>query len=261
VELSFDEIAELSAYTDKSHPDRLRKDLLEVRDKVLSCQFHYETDEVDRKGNLFSTFDILKTKPKAKIKVNKDFQDFFNALASEFTMFELEQYVSLDGIYAKNLYRLLKQWKKNGCTQKYSVDEIIELLGTPDYKPMKLKQKIIDPAVDEIKQKKAFSNLWCEVVYARKRGKPVDGYIFHFRKDEVEGQISIETLDGGKYMPDSKPEKPARKKSKATNKFNNFPQRKYSDRYYELFEKMNAIGLTAEEQKELVQETKNANAR
>lgn len=216
VELSFDEIAELSNYGDKEHPSRLREDLLEMRKKVLSTQFHYETDTIDRMGNLFSTLDIKKNDNSIKIRVNIDFIDYFNALVSEFTAFELEQYVSLDSRYSKNLYRLLKQWKKQGYTQKYTVDELKELLGTPNYKPMILMRDILKPSIEELKKKKTFSNLWVEVIYKKGRGKPIDGYIFHFRKHEIEGQMHFDTYENGKYMPKS-------------NKFNELKQKQSYD--------------------------------
>lgn len=218
VELSFEEIATLSNYGDFSHPERLREDLQDMRKKVLSTQFQYETDTVDRMGNLFSTLDIKKDEDAIKVRVNVDFIDYFNALVSEFTSFELEQYVSLDSRYAKNLYRLLKQWKTQGKTPKYTVEELKDLLSTPDYKPMIFMRDIIKPAVEELKKKRTFSNLWCEVVYKKGRGKPVDGYIFHFRKDEIEGQMSFETWEYGKCMPKSKPK----------NKFNQFEQQDYN---------------------------------
>lgn len=234
VELSFDEIADLSAYGDREHPNRLRADLNDMRDKVLACTFSYETEEEDTKGNLFNTFTILKTKPKMKIRVNKDFQEFFNALAKEFTQFELEQYVQLDGVYSKALYRLLKQWRMQGHTQIYSVEDIKALLGTPNYKPKQLMDKIIKPAIDEIKKKKAYPNLWVDVQRDNhKRGKPITGYIFRFGKEEIPGQVSLDVLEDGKYMPPKK-KAPAKK-----NRFNNFDQRNYDNEHYEEIERLN----------------------
>ena len=72
VELSFEEIATLSNYGDISHPERLREDLQDMRKKVLSTQFQYETDTVDRMGNLFSTLDIKKDEDAIKVRVNVD---------------------------------------------------------------------------------------------------------------------------------------------------------------------------------------------
>lgn len=258
VELSFDDIAKLSGYGDIEHPKRLREDLNEVRDKVLATQFHYETDEIDRKGNLFGTFDILKTRPKIKVRVNEDFVDFFNALVSEFTFFELEQYVSLNGVYTKNLFRLLKQWKSQGITNyghPYSVEEIKLILGTPDYTPKHLMEKVIAPAVDEIKQKQTFQNLWCEVVYAKKRGRPVEGYIFHFSKESIPGQISFENAETFDAITDDmKPKKPRKPRAAKSNKFNNYEQRQAKTEgrekmYNELLEKkLLGVGLNAQEE-------------
>ena len=100
----------------------------------------------------------------------------------------------------------------------------------------------------------AFKNLTCEVVYAKKRGRPVDGYIFHFDPEDVSGQISFtdnETFDAicqdmssdeiaatlavAKNIVKSK-EKPKKSKKKADS-FNNFDARIIDKRYRELRDK------------------------
>ena len=161
----------------------------------MSCSGRFETEDEIVRFNLFSTFRIIKSRKVLKVGVNEDFTWLLNNIAKEFTSFELQEYVSLDGIYAKALYRLLKQWKTQGKTPKYGVTELKELLSTPDYAPKDVMKEVINPAVEEIKSSGAFENLWCEVVYARKRGKPVDGYIFHFSADDLKGQITFKDVE------------------------------------------------------------------
>lgn len=222
VYISFGDIREMAAYT--MHMGNFIEDIKRTRDKVLATQWRYQFDSVDRAGNLFSTFDIDTEKELVRVRVNVDFLDYFNALVNEFTVFELEQFVSLDSKYTKILYRLLKQWRSVGETPKYTVDDIKELLGTPDYAPMILMRDIIKPSIEELKKKKAFSNLWVDVRYKKGRGKPIDGYVFKFRKDIIEGQQSFDSYEGGKYMPTAA--EPTTKRRKK-NSFNEHEQQNY----------------------------------
>lgn len=193
LEISFDEIKELTNYNQSK--DRFIADLDRMNGKLMSCSGRFETEDEIVRFNLFSTFRIIKSRKVLKVGVNEDFTWLLNNIAKEFTSFELQEYVSLDGIYAKSLYRLLKQWKTQGKTPKYGVTELKELLSTPDYAPKDVMKEVINPAVEEIKSSGAFENLWCEVVYARKRGKPVDGYIFHFSADDLKGQITFKDVE------------------------------------------------------------------
>lgn len=193
LEISFDEIKELTNYSQSR--DRFIADLDRMNGKLMSCSGRFETEDEIVRFNLFSTFRIIKSRKVLKVGVNEDFTWLLNNIAKEFTSFELQEYVSLEGIYAKALYRLLKQWKTQGKTPKYDVQEFKELLSVPNYETRRLMDKIINPAIEEIKDKGAFENLWCEVVYARKRGKPVDGYIFHFSADDLKGQITFKDVE------------------------------------------------------------------
>lgn len=134
VEIPLDEIKLLTEYKSTSL-ERFKSDLIRMNEKLRSCHGIYETDDEIVQFNLFSTFTIVKSRKVLKIRVNPDVAWLLNNIAKEFTSFELQEYVALDGIYAKSLYRILKQWKMHGCTKKYSVSEFKELLSTPDYEP------------------------------------------------------------------------------------------------------------------------------
>lgn len=245
VEIPFDDLKEMTGY-DQSQ-NRLVNDLDRMNSKLIQCRGRFEDEDEIVYFNLFSTFRIVKSRKVLKIRVNPDFTWLMNNIAKEFTSFELQEYVSLTNIYAKALYRLLKQWKTQGRTPEYSVADFKELLATPDYPPMKLRDKVIKPAVEEIKAIKGFETLWCEVVYAKKRGRPVQGYIFHFDPEDLRGQVSFkdveqfdEITEGIKKKSDKqkaavvatannilKAKKGGKKPKASNNTFNNFNQRKY----------------------------------
>jgi plasmid replication initiation protein len=212
ITITFDEIKQLSGYTATS-TDTFIKDLERMNLKLLTCHGIIETDEVISSFVLFTTFSIYKQEQVLKVSVNHDYSYLLNHLAKEFTMFELQQYVSCSSTYSKGLFRLLKQWKSVGTTPIYHVEELKTLLDTPDYKPKILMRDIIEPAIEELKAKKVWSKLWVEVIYKRGRGKPVDGYRFHFADNTMEGQLTLDNFI------DEKPR--GRKK----NKFNDYENR------------------------------------
>jgi plasmid replication initiation protein len=152
-----------------------------------------------------------------RVRVNEDFSWLLTNVVKEFTMFELQQYVSCSSTYSKGLFRLLKQWKSVGTTPIYHVEELKTLLDTPDYKPKILMRDIIEPAIKELQNKKVWSNLWVEVIYKRGRGKPVDGYRFHFADNTLKGQMTLDS-----YI-DEKP------RGKKKNKFNDYENKQNYD--------------------------------
>lgn len=266
VEIPLDDIKVMTEYKSTS-VERFKSDLIRMNEKLRSCHGIYETDDEIVQFNLFSTFTIVKSRKVLKIRLNPDVAWLLNNIAKEFTSFELQEYVSLDGIYAKALYRLLKQWKTHGCTKKYGVSELKELLSIPDYETRRFLDKIINPAVDEINKSGAFKNLRCEVIHAKKRGRPVEGYVFHFDLGDLSGQISFSDLEEFDEIVDgmTHDEKAAllnaanniiKSKKRKKNAFSeNCSRRRAASsnkekRYQELLERALLGALTSDEQEE-----------
>lgn len=266
IEIPLDEIKVMTEYKSTS-VERFKSDLVRMNEKLRSCHGIYETDDEIVQFNLFSTFTIVKSRKVLKIRVNPDVAWLLNNIAKEFTSFELQEYVSLDGIYAKALYRLLKQWKTHGCTKKYGVSELKELLSIPDYETRRFLDKVINPAIEEINKSGAFKNLRCEVIKAKKRGRPVEGYVFRFDLEDLSGQISFSDLEEFDEIVDemTHDEKAAllnaanniiKSKKRKKNAFSeNCSRRRAASsskekRYQELLERALLGALTSDEQEE-----------
>lgn len=266
IEIPLDEIKVMTEYKSTS-VERFKSDLVRMNEKLRSCHGIYETDDEIVQFNLFSTFTIVKSRKVLKIRVNPDVAWLLNNIAKEFTSFELQEYVSLDGIYAKALYRLLKQWKTHGCTKKYGVSELKELLSIPDYETRRFLNKVINPAIEEINKSGAFKNLRCEVIKAKKRGRPVEGYVFRFDLEDLSGQISFSDLEEFDEIVDgmTHDEKAAllnaanniiKSKKRKKNAFSeNCSRRRAASsskekRYQELLERALLGALTSDEQEE-----------
>ena len=76
-------------------------------------------------------------------------------LGSNFTSYEIQKIVKLTSSYAIRLYELLIQWKQQGTTQKFLIEDLRSKLGVEpeQYKELhNLKVRVIDLAVKQINQ-------------------------------------------------------------------------------------------------------------
>ena len=288
ITLSFSKIKELIGYERKSTILEFISELKRMNRKLMSVNCEIITGSKIIMFVLFPTFTIDDKAETLTVAVNKDFTWLLNEMKN-YTTFELAEFIDLKSKYAKNLYRILKQWRTQGRYVFHDLEEFRELMDVPKtYTNRQLMQDCVSVAIREISElDTSFKGFKCTPVYARKRGKPLDKLEFTWQCEEskqIEGQsgfTDVESFD--KYMdefqktveqPAEQEEPPSavaikiakdiekgrKKKSKEpkTNKFNNFDQRTYSKRYYELLEKQMQIGLTDEEQAELDEEQRKA---
>lgn len=219
--VSFDELREKTGYT--QHPvKQFVSDIVRMNNKLMKMSCVLEKDGTIFQFVLFPTFATDMINKKLIVSVNERFKFILNDLTKNFTRFELNEFVELDSKYAKSLYRLLKQFKNTG---KYdvSIENFRNRMDCPEsYTNKHIMDKIIKPSLKELNSH--FNDLQCEVKYARKRGRPVTGYIFTFIPEKKADKEQNQTE---KVVQD--------KNINFKNKYTDFPQRSYD--YAEL-EKM-----------------------
>ena len=227
--------------------------LNQMASKVKKISGSYKKDGQFFEFNLFSDFygttvevtaddeetaeaySVYGTVPKNTllVSVNPRYAFMLNEM-KHYTKFDLCDFVKLESKYSKNLYRLLKQYRRTG---KYRVnaDRFRELMGCPKSYPNKEFMRVcVNVAIKEL-SRGYFEDLKVEPVRGEGRGKPILAYEFTFKKSkEVAGQYSIEDYH--------ETDQTARKKT-AGNRFNNFQQRDYD--YDDLEKKL----LAAQEDK------------
>ena len=208
VTLTFDYIKELAGYRRDRGNDEFISELKRMNRKLTKITCELETEKEVLMFVLFNTFRIDKEEEILTVTVNEPFRFILNGIVRDFTRFELAEFVSLDSKYSKTLYRKLKQFRTTG---KYTVtvNELRELLGCPtSYSNKRVMGDVLKPAIDELK--KIWPTLSVETLYEKKRGRPVKGYTFTFRR-EVPGKTPAGT------------KKPREK----VNPFNQFEQNQY----------------------------------
>lgn len=218
VVLDFDYLRSISGYT-ATAVDSFIKDLWKMSKDIMSVNCEIITDNKIDMFNLFSRFTIDRENQTLIIKVNAEFTWMLNEFTDKikgYTIFELQEFVGLQSKYAKNLYRILKQWRKTGKFIFYNVDDFRERLDVPEsYANRRLMEKIIKPAVKEIQAlDKSFKNFTCEPLYLHKKGKPLAGYKFTWEPECGRNK-------------DDKNKKENIKTPKSSNGFANFKQRTY----------------------------------
>ncbi len=183
LEFTFTDLKRITGYPTKNSNKRFVSDILRMNDKLMSMKCLLKKDDEIFQFVLFPTFSLNEKKEILTVSVNERFMFILNDITRNFTRFELEQFVKIESKHAKNLYRLLKQYRTTGILE-ISLNEFREKMDCPEsYTNKHVMDKIIKPSLKELKGKNYFLNLRCETKYAHKPGRPVIGYIFTFEPE------------------------------------------------------------------------------
>lgn len=182
IKISFEELREKTGYKQTS-VEKFAADLERMNKKLMKITCSIKTESKTIMFVLFPTFEIDTENQLLIVSVNEKFKFILNTLINNFTRFELKEFVDLDSKYTKNLYRLLKQYRSTGHYE-ISIEKFREQMDIPkSYTNRDVMSKVISMSVKELKE--YFQNLECKPQYARRRGKPVTGYIFTFTPESV----------------------------------------------------------------------------
>lgn len=180
ITVSFQELQSLSKYN-KGSIQRFIKDLKSVYDKLLGITWEYESDKIYEKFHLFNRYKIDKEAKTIEISVQRELKHLLNNITSNFTKFELEEFCNLSSSYAKNMYRLLKQFKTTGYF-KMEIEDFRNRLGIPDtYRMTNISQRVLTPINEELSP--IFKNLQINKIKNKKsRGGRIQYIEFTFDK-------------------------------------------------------------------------------
>lgn len=196
VALTFQELKQLSNYSNRNL-DRFIKDLESTYDKMLNIKIRTETKTSITKTILFARYHIEKQDRIVKIKIYEDAKYLLNDI-EKFTKFDLIEFVSLKSSYAKNMFKMLKQFDNEDSYNWYQIAmvDFREFLGIPaHYKMGNIDQRVLSPVLEQLTP--YFNGLKLEKI---KKGVKVDSLKFTWRtkKKKVE---SVENAEIIKYRP------------------------------------------------------------
>lgn len=221
VQLDFAEMQSLMNLHYNMTSKQFEAALDKMNEKLNKVSCHIKTETKSIRFVLFPTFEADYQERRLRVRVNQDFRFVLNALTKNFTRFELTEFTALDSKYAKNLYRLLKQYRRTGTYRK-SAEELRELMDCPKtYSAKYFMDKCIKPAVKELTGAGYFQELKVETVWAHSKGAPITHYIITFKPDDqIPGQLKLD--DVGVHAPEAKVKRQVKKGS-----FNDFQQNEY----------------------------------
>ena len=189
----------------------------EMAERLRTLGFKWTRTEFDRKREvetittayitMFPTFYVKceknpkDTSPEAEkhpifkslqVRINPDFQYLLTEINSNFTRFELTEFMSLSGKYTKNLYRLLKQYRQTGWLQMEWQDFQEQLHIPNDYEMCNIDQRILKPAIRELSEPRnlfnqdrvIFENL--KYTKIKKGGNKVTAIRFDFKPEQIQ---------------------------------------------------------------------------
>ena len=179
IEFDKTQLTELAQYSER-HKMRLHDVLKNLVDHVTEMKYIEETTHSYEVMNLFQRFKVQwnedYTEMHATIRVSSDFEYILNQLNANFTKFELDEFIKLRSTYAKQMYRLLKQWRTKGY-REYSVKDLRYLLAIPDcYKSSDIDKRVLKPIQKELSS--VFQELKVKPIKKRTKGSPIIAYAF-----------------------------------------------------------------------------------
>ena len=123
-------------------------------------------------------------------------QNLLNSITADFTKFELKEMTHLKSTYAKNMFRLLKQYKHTGYI-KINISDFKNRLDIPKtYQMNDITKRVLKPIINELSS--IFNNLNINKIKAKK-GRKIEWLEFTFDAEKrIHSKRQPEIKDVGK---------------------------------------------------------------
>lgn len=180
--IDFSELRRLGNFSQTSNKV-LAKEIISANDKLLEFKVLIKNGPKTKQRTLFKEFETDEEALTVTCEVWEETAYILNDIVSNFTRFELSEFVSLESKYSKRLYKLIKQYRTQG---KFYItkEDFYKLLDVPKSfnKACNFNDRALKPALEECK--KYIPSLEC-VPKKSGRGGAVRGYTFTFSPEIV----------------------------------------------------------------------------
>lgn len=186
IRFSFEKLRELtkSGGTETLSNRRFFEQLKSTYKKMLKMTWGYEQGLYAQYFVLFTGFEIDGEKGYVDIQVNQKLTYILNELQGFFTRYELAEFAELKSKYAKNLYRLLKQFRHTGLLMKTPEDFKLLMDIPKSYQPINIDKRVIEPAMAEL------TPLFKDLTFTKRRAKRYNRITHYEFKFEPEPRIN-----------------------------------------------------------------------
>ena len=188
VVLTFQELKELSKYS-RNDLKRFVKDLESTYTKLLDIKFEILiSPKIREKFVLFTRYRIDEERKEMTIQLHKEYNFILNDIG-KFTKFDLIEFVSLKSSYAKNMFKILKQFDTVNKESWYQIklDDFKVLLDIPkSYQMINIDKRVLLPILEQLKP--LFQGLKIEKI---KKGVKVESLRFVWKNKKEKKQDDI----------------------------------------------------------------------
>jgi plasmid replication initiation protein len=226
IKISFESFIKAAGLESKATVNTRKKmiNFIDKRYDVLSkLEYKSKTDNSLMRFTLINKLYVDENDDFITLRIDEDFLYILNT-ETDFTKFVLANFVGLDGKFAKNLYRLLMRYDGTGWAD-YAIDDFKNYMGIPEgYRSKDILNKVINPAIEEIKAKNLMQDIRCDKKTSGRQGREIKGFHFEFKvcvNDGMPGQLSFYECD--KELRKYNEKKNAERK----NSFLNYHQSEY----------------------------------
>ena len=182
VRVSFEELKAISNFSKTERHSELFLSYLEkVYDKMLRLNYRTEDTKQIKKFVLFYDYTIDKEEKFIEISTHPNLIYILNSITGNFTKFELEEFTQLKSSYAKNMYRLLKQYKHTGYFKIKTEDFKERLDVAKSYQMSDINKRVFTPIMNELAL--IFPNLQINKIKAKK-GRKIEWLEFTFEPEK-----------------------------------------------------------------------------
>lgn len=209
IEVSFLELKRYINLKNKHSNIEFMKSIINVNKKLLALNFTFVEGNIVEQFTLFKKFKVDGNNKILYVSVNEDFFFLLNQLTSNFTRFELKEFVTLKSSYTKEFYRRMKQFRKTGFW-RCSIEEFRNLLDIPEkYRIIDIDKFVLKPITKELGEKYDL-NITKKYGFSGGRGRSrVVGFEFKFSPEKKYKEDIIS--DENKEIVQNKSQKVKRK--------------------------------------------------
>ncbi len=180
-EISFDDFRRMIKCTERGDKN-LTQIMERFADQLVGLRYKIINPERIIGGSLFPLYEIDLEKRVLKVTVSPSLSYILNNTDSNFTEFMVEDHTRIKGKNAKTLYRILCQWKQQGHTKWYDVNELKNVFGMDNYDTKNFIREL-KKAMAELSQRRAFYNLDIDFKHDNHyKGAPIREIKFTFKK-------------------------------------------------------------------------------
>ena len=194
--LSLKEIREITGYSQRGDK-KMYADISKAYKKFWDLSYYKHNEEESEISviRIFEEFKLNYRDMTLTLSITPSSQYLLDDLwiAGEYTVYELPEFCNLDTAYAKNLYRLLRQFRTTGFLT-ITMDDFRKALSVPEkYRNADAIRKVLKPSVEEVST--YIADLRYEFVRGKGSGRPIERINFYFTKQNKE---DIHKLTNGK---------------------------------------------------------------